>query len=660
MSATDQTPSIAAPASWTSVLTASTVPPYTFHVISRAPAADRLRIKNTDGTTTAVEGRGLELAGSSEREDGKPRPGHPALGRGARFSGGVITAVRRIDRTGQELESLEGFEVPACDGEEIAGSFSAPPDGRPILDWLAELSEPAPSEDNVEVLEVLEDAPLPADVQVAHAQPASDASATGRPAASSGSRAAGMAVTVLKALFAPQIRVRHTSTEATPERKGLPKLAWAIPILLAVAALGATALSIDPAERDRQQLKWQLAQPGSIPYPADNIPSAAKNDLGRRLFADVRLSVDNTTSCATCHSPALSFTDGVAIGKGVTKRPLAAHTPSLWNMAWGHAFMWDGRMSTLEAQVRGPTSNPDEMGQSVEIGATKIAADPAYSSAFAAAFPEAPVISGANIAKAIASYQRTLISPSTRFDRWLQGDARALSKSERAGFHLFAGKAGCINCHSGWAFTDHAFHDIGLASDTPGRGRVIGRAVLDRAYKTPSLRELVWTAPYMHNGSVATLEAVVAHYEAGGVDRPTRSPDMPRKLQLSASDRGDLVAFLKSLSSDRPPHLVVDTVAGRGDGAKPVAAPVTRVGQRNKSFTPAQIRINAGETVEVVNDDSQPHNVFVTDPRMTFDSGWQEPGTQTLVPFAQAGDFELFCGIHPNMRLKVEVVPAGR
>ena len=266
-------------------------------------------------------------------------------------------------------------------------------------------------------------------------------------------------------------------------------------------------------------------------------------------------------------------------------------------------------------------------------------------------------IAGAS-GKAIASYQRTLISPSTRFDRWMQGDARALSKPERNGFHLFVGRARCVNCHSGWAFTDHAFHDIGLASTTPGRGRVIGRAVLNQAHKTPSLRELVWTAPYMHDGSIATLEEVVRHYDSGGVDRPTRSPDMARKLELSASERDDIVAFLKSLSSDRPPHLVVDVVARAG--ATPTGVqPVTRVGQRNKSFTPGQIRIRAGETIEVVNDDTQPHNVFVTDPRMTFDSGWQEPGTQTLVPFAQAGNYELFCGIHPNMRLKVEVAPAG-
>ena len=383
-----------------------------------------------------------------------------------------------------------------------------------------------------------------------------------------------------------------------------------------------------------------------------------KVELGKQLYFEPRVSLNGTVSCATCHNPTLSFTDGVQFGQGVSKRPLPMHSPSLWNMAWGHAFFWDGRASTLEEQVRGPTSNPDEMNQNVEFGATKLAADQTYLTAFAAAFPDAPEVSGANIAKAIASYQRTLISPSTRFDRWLQGDARALSKAERSGFHLFVGKGGCINCHTGWAFTDHAFHDIGLPGTTPGRGRVIKRPALDRAFKTPSLRELVWTAPYMHDGSLATLEAVVAHYGSGGVDRPTRSPDLPRKLDLSEGERADLVAFLKSLSSDRPPHLVVDTVAVKS-GSQPAVPPVTRVGQRNKAFAPDRIRIKAGETIEVVNDDNQPHNVFVTDPRMTFDSGWQEPGTQTLVPFAQAGDFELFCGIHPNMRLKVEVVPTA-
>ena len=466
-------------------------------------------------------------------------------------------------------------------------------------------------------------------------------------------------VDVLRNVFLPTETARRRQArdaqQPAPKPAGRPAAGIALGAL-PVAMLGIW-LAADPVESDRLRLKVKFERPSTIPYPADNIPSAARVDLGRRLFSDARLSADNSVSCATCHKPTQSFTDGQPLSKGLSKTPLKLHTPSLWNLAWAHAFFWDGRTPSLETQAKLPLEHPDEMGQSVDLSAIKLAADPAYVSAFATAFPEQQKISPDSILKALAAYQRTLVSPMTRFDRWLDGDIKALSTSEKRGFQTFVGKGGCTNCHSGWAFTDYAFHDIGLPTNAVGRGKVINRTALDHAFKTPSLRELTWTAPYMHDGSMATLDEVVRHYEKGGVNRATRSPDLPRGFALSDRERQDLVAFLKTLSSNRPAHSPTEIASPRGTSSTSVDTRVTKVGQRDKKFQPPLVSIKAGESLAIINDDSQAHNVFITDPRLNFDSGWQDPGSQTVIPFSDPGDFEVFCGIHPNMRLKVEVAP---
>ena len=148
---------------------------------------------------------------------------------------------------------------------------------------------------------------------------------------------------------------------------------------------------------------------------------------------------------------------------------------------------------------------------------------------------------------------RSLVSPPTRFDAWIGGDAGALSAAEVRGFTLFTGKAGCVLCHAGWRFTDDRFHDIGLPGKDPGRGAVPGGTPGLAAFKTPSLRELKRTAPYMHDGSLPTLAAVLAHYTGGFVRRPSLAPTMNLKLKLGAQERADLIAFLHTLSSEKPP-----------------------------------------------------------------------------------------------------------
>lgn len=448
----------------------------------------------------------------------------------------------------------------------------------------------------------------------------------------------------------------HRKIQSRPAvRHAAGQLALAAAAGLAVVALGTP--SPFAQDDDLADLKQAFARPAVIPAPPDNPLTPERIALGQRLFGETRLSGNDAISCATCHNPGLGLSDGVALGQGIAREHLGRHTPALWNLAWNHAFFWDGRAATLEEQAAGPIENPKEMGQTVARGAEKIGSDAGYKAAFAAAFPDQPGVTPANIRKALASYERTMVSPPTRFDRWVAGDKDALTPEEVAGFRLFTGKGGCINCHSGWTFSDGGFHDIGLPGGDLGRGPIAHLPRVDHAFKTPGLRELVWTAPYMHDGSLATLDDVVRHYEGGGIARPTRSPDLPQRLSLTDEERNDLVAFLESLSSEHPPKPSTD-IALPGGAARPVetaAITTTTVSQINKTFAPGHVTLSRGQSLTVLNDDKRPHNVRVFDPRMQFDSGVQEPGERATIAFPETGTFEAFCGIHPNMRLTIDV-----
>ena len=259
------------------------------------------------------------------------------------------------------------------------------------------------------------------------------------------------------------------------------------------ALLGLTWWSGPPTASAQQTtdplaaLKAKFARPTFVPNPAGNPPTAAKVALGKRLFEDPELSATGTIACRSCHDPKLAFTDGESTGKGVTGKPLVRHTPSLWNVAWSPLLFWDGRASSLEDQVRFPVEHPDEMGSSLENGVARLSRHDSYVQAFAQAFPQDRQISPGNIAKALAAYERTLVSPPTRFDRWVAGDAAALTPSEVNGFAIFTGKGRCINCHTGFAFTDHGFYDIGLPSEDQGRGPIVGLPVATHAFKVPTL-----------------------------------------------------------------------------------------------------------------------------------------------------------------------------
>jgi cytochrome c peroxidase len=316
----------------------------------------------------------------------------------------------------------------------------------------------------------------------------------------------------------------------------------------AVARMNAATPSIE-------QLKADYRRPDSIPFPRDNPYTATKAALGKALFFDTRLSAANVLSCASCHSPAYGWGDGQPRGVGHGMKQLGRRSPSIVNAAFGAIFMWDGRAGSLEEQALGPIRADVEMNLPIEQLIERLKGIPEYGPKFMAAFPGVG-ISAENIAKAIATYERTVVSERAPFDAWIEGDEKAISAEAKRGFVLFNTKAGCANCHSGWNFTDDSFHDIGLRDGDIGRGKFLTSIIkMQHAFKTPGLREINRRGPYMHDGSIATIKAVIDQYNDGGVDRPSRS-DLIKPLGLSNQEKADLVAFMDTLSSDLTPTIV--------------------------------------------------------------------------------------------------------
>lgn len=315
-------------------------------------------------------------------------------------------------------------------------------------------------------------------------------------------------------------------------------------VLLSAASLPADA---QPAGVDPAVMRQVFARPERGAPPGIRPEDRDKVLLGRRLFSDPRLSGDGRRSCASCHRPDLAFTDGRPRAEGRSGAALTRNTPHLFNLAWGRLFYWDGRAVSLEAQARVPILAPDEMGGSFDAIISRVSADGRMRRSFARAFPSDPRVSETNILAALASYQRTLVAPLTRFDRFIAGDRTALTGQEREGLGLFVGRGQCVTCHGGWRLTDDKFHDIGIDSADPGRGAIPGGVPGLPAFKTPSLRLASRTSPYMHNGSLLSLEAVVDHYSDRVVERPGLATNVVRGLRLTADQKRALVAFLKTL-----------------------------------------------------------------------------------------------------------------
>jgi cytochrome c peroxidase len=238
------------------------------------------------------------------------------------------------------------------------------------------------------------------------------------------------------------------------------------------------------------------------------------------------------------------------VGHGMNK--LGRHSPTVVNAAWSNIFMWDGRLPTLEEQALGPIQAAGEMNMPLDKLMLRLTAIPEYKPLFDHVFPQESM-TPKTLAKAVATYERTIVSEPAPFDAWIEGNEKAISEEAKRGFVVFNGKAQCAACHEGWNFTNEGFQDIGLPSDDVGRGQFLpGVVKMKHAFKTPSLREISYRAPYMHDGSLATLEQVVDHYDSGGMDRPSRS-DLMKPLNLTAQEKSDLVTFLKTLSSNLTP-----------------------------------------------------------------------------------------------------------
>lgn len=326
--------------------------------------------------------------------------------------------------------------------------------------------------------------------------------------------------------------------------------------LIAVFATGIAAAEDKPVlKAGHPSLKeWILP---AAPAPKDNAPNAARVNLGRHLFFDPRLSGEGNMSCGTCHNPALGWSDGLATAKGVKSSILGRASPTIINSAFNTIMMWDGRKKDLEDQAMGPMEANLEMNMDTVRLFTWLNESPGYRKLFEAAYP-GEAINAASLSMAMAAFERTVVMNDSPFDRWLAGDAKAMTAQQVNGFDVFldANKGNCAACHSAPNFTDNGFHNIGLASwgnPNPDMGRYAQKPVqrLKGAFKTPQLRGIALTAPYFHDGSAKTLKDVIGVYEKGGVVTTNIDPNL-KPLKLSEQDKEDLVAFLSALTGTTP------------------------------------------------------------------------------------------------------------
>jgi cytochrome c peroxidase len=357
-----------------------------------------------------------------------------------------------------------------------------------------------------------------------------------------------------------------------------------MPLRLAVAAL-VVCLMVGPAAQAAGPItSLPLGLPAdlwALLVPPDNPVTPEKVALGRRLYFDTRLSMDGSVSCATCHDPARGFSDGKKVSEGVGGKKGTRNAPTVLNSIFNEFQFWDGRAESLEDQAKGPMINPLEMGMaSHEVVSAAVAKVPEYRAEFLKLFGREPDINV--IVQAIASFERTVVSGNSPVDRFLAGDQAALSEGARRGWVLWNGKARCNTCHalgeSTPNLTDNKFHNIGVAAKAKDFASLarraaavtdaaelafhpefteLGRFVVTRqpkdigAFKTPGLRDVALTAPYMHDGSEATLMDVVNFYDRGGEPNPYLDGGIV-PLKLTEQEKQDLVVFMESLTGEGP------------------------------------------------------------------------------------------------------------
>jgi len=331
--------------------------------------------------------------------------------------------------------------------------------------------------------------------------------------------------------------------------------------MVAAALSGAAAISPPAAAQALApaRLEVPLGLDLYLPAPETNPLDAGKIALGRMLFFDPRLSVDGTMSCSTCHDPARAFADDKPVAEGVFGRKGTRNVPTLVNRGYGASHFLDGRAASLENQVLQPIENRNELGYNLQLLVATLGNDTTYRAEFQQTFGGLAV--AGTLAEALASYVRSILSGNAAVDRYLNGDRRALSSQQLAGMRIFVGRGNCSACHVGANFTDEEFHNTGVAwvamkptSDNEpatdfadvGRYAVTGAPRDLGAFKTPTLREIASTAPYMHDGSLASLAEVIDFYDRGG----THNPRFDRRIQplgLTPAEKEALLSYLDAL-----------------------------------------------------------------------------------------------------------------
>jgi cytochrome c peroxidase len=319
-------------------------------------------------------------------------------------------------------------------------------------------------------------------------------------------------------------------------------------VVFAVGAAARAAAETDPSYPFPLPLGMRAPD-----VPEDNPMTKPKVELGKVLYFDKRLSRDNTVSCATCHDPKKGWTDQLPVSAGIKGQKGGRSAPTVLNSAYSEVQFWDGRAATLEDQAKGPIENPVEMGLTHAEAVARLSAIKGYAPLFKAAFGD-PTVDIGRVAKAIAAFERTVVTGDAPYDRHEAKREGALTPAAERGMALYFGKANCSVCHSGPSFTDSQFHNlgVGMSAEKPDLGRhdQTKNEADKGAFKTPTLRNLKDTAPYMHDGSQKTLAEVVDFYNKGGEKNPQLSKDM-RPLHLSDAEQTDLISFLDALNGDR-------------------------------------------------------------------------------------------------------------
>ena len=324
----------------------------------------------------------------------------------------------------------------------------------------------------------------------------------------------------------------------------------AVVSLLCLPAAHSRPADANPFPKDGPKIPLGLVP---ILWPKDNPYTAEKAELGWLLYFDKRLSSDESVSCASCHAPEFAYTDGQRFSKGIRGQLGGRSAPTVINRAYSLDQFWDGRAKSLEDQAKGPIANPIEMGHTHVACAKCLAEIPGYRRRFREVFgTEAVDID--HVAKAIATFERTVLSGNSAYDRFKAGDAKALDDGQKRGMTVFfSDNARCDSCHEGFNFTNGKYANVGIGMEKPlpdlGRFEVTKKEEDRGAFKTPTLRDVSKTGPYMHDGSLTTLDDVVEHYDKGGIKNPWLHQDV-RPLKLTVQEKKDLVAFLKALDGE--------------------------------------------------------------------------------------------------------------